>query len=285
MLNEAVVALLEENVKAFARSEVDSDSSSKLTGILEHKNLVLCYDPASEVFAEFASWPLITLGYHVTIANAHTAQYYLAPYTPPETGYVYFIDNPHSTLSAQLITTIKIMGYFSLLMSANRTEENDILTFSKGGDDRLMAGIKSISILFYNALYKRSSNQRIKRALETLMLDENVIFDYLMRSIKMDQSVKTSKIAAQGPLFTAAKVANLIDSNIYCVPTLSLFNSELASPVEVWSSDVDAEVIARLRFEKKNSSYLQVIHFGLDPLSAPILTPYSAALAYEETQH
>jgi|GEM_PF-702475 hypothetical protein len=279
MLNEAVVALLEKNVKAFARSEVDSSLSSRLVDILDRKNLVLCYDPSSEVFAEFASWPLITLGYYVTVVNAHTAQYYLAPYTPPETGYIYFIDDPYRTLSAQLITTIKIMQYPSLLMSVNQTKESDILTFSKEGEDRIMTGVKGVNVLFYNALYKKSSNQRIKRVLGTLLLDEKIIFDYLMNSLKTSQPVKTSKIAAQGPLLSAAKVANLIDASTQCMSTLSLFNSELTSPIELWSSDVDAEVVARLRFEKKNSSYLQVVHFGFDPLSAPILTPYSATLA------
>jgi len=119
---------------------------------------------------------------------------------------------------------------------------------------------------------------RLARILENLRVEQNELFEYLMNSVSYTDVGQAAVIASQGPLLTIAKVAPLLNPKIQTVPIMRLLSgANIIQSVEIWGLDVDSELVARVRFEK--GSPKSVVHFGFDPLSSVLASPYAVAYA------
>ncbi|PSN89550.1 hypothetical protein B9P99_02305 [Candidatus Marsarchaeota G1 archaeon OSP_B] len=279
MLNNELKDKILEYASLFTSITPKKELFQIIKEIINSQNLVLAYDPDSEIYAEVIAWPLITFGYSVTLTDFHTAQYYYAPYSSPSTHYIYFSSNPEHQFAVQLTSTLRVMGYNRLHLTSSSTKLEGVFSFAFGEEEqKILSGVKNLAIAFCNALFERTSNLRLKRVLNNLAIDKDSLTNYILNSVSSSKSL-VNTIAASGPLFSIAKIASHINPDIKVVPLTSLFKMEVNDPVEIWTLDFDAEIVARLKFEKSKPELLNVIHFGFDPLSSPLIAVYAVALA------
>lgn len=270
---------LEDNVGFFCRTKPKEDLVEVVYPLLQSDRVVIVYDPYSEVYAEIASWPLIMFGFNVSVVDSHNALYYYAPYTSESTSYIYFTDDLEGSFGIQLESTLRIMGYNRVFLSYKEARGNEAFSFTYGRDGRsILYGVKNVSYAFTKAVYRKTKNLRLSRVLENLQVGESQLLEYLTKALEYAGDLQASIIASQGPLLTVAKIATLLNEKIRAMPITRLLSlTGGVGDVEIWGLDVDSELIARVRFEK--GSPKRVIHFGFDPLSSALASPYAVAYA------
>jgi len=105
------------------------------------------------------------------------------------------------------------------------------------------------------------------------------LLEYLNKAISYGPPVNTRILAAEGPLFSATRVAATLNPKIESVQISTLFKEKPTTPIEIWGLTTDSELIARLRFETNSFELYRVVHFGFDPLSSALASVYAAAYA------
>ncbi|MCL5788602.1 MAG: hypothetical protein M1357_02210 [Candidatus Marsarchaeota archaeon] len=267
--------------EAFASAEVDPRLCDAVSEALSYDRVVVAFDEESRVYAEFASWPMMVAGVSVTLARAHVAQYFLAPFTRQDTFFIRFSSNPYSMQEAQLASTLRVMEYPSLTLSTKSAEEGDSsIVFTRGsGATSILRGVKNVSYAFTKAGRKVGASPRFDRVAENLLTPSRELSDYLADCSRETACRGYLTICAEGPLLTAARCAPLLNPSLRAASLSALVSKPPHTPVEVWASDVDNELVARLRFQTPQEVQLGVVHFTFDPLSAPLATVYAAARA------
>ncbi|MEM3671438.1 MAG: hypothetical protein QW767_06820 [Thermoprotei archaeon] len=261
---------------------------------LSFDRVVITFDYGSRVYAEFASWPLIAAGYSVTLANTHTAQYFLAPYADPGTCFFNFSSDPYSVQQVQLASAIRVMGYSSVSLTsfdASRVDASSRLygtvpesvhLTSGDGAVSLMSGIKNVCYAFTSAAVSKRGLPRLSRVSETLLVEKDVLFEYLSKATESLEDKSSPLLGAEGPFLSAAKCVSFLKSDFKTVSLSKLAYSPPKQQAEIWSSDIDNELVARIRFQTPSQTKLNVVHFGFDPLSAALVLPYAVVKAGAE---
>jgi hypothetical protein len=276
-LEETAKKILEDNVGFFCKVAPNEDLVEYISPIIENEKIVIVYDPCSQAYAELASWPLITSGAHVSLIDSHDALYYCVPYTSENTAYIYFTDNPEGQLGVQLESALRVMNYNHVILTWSETKSYGVFMFSGGINGKaILRGAKNIAYSFTKAIYRKNRNNRFSRVLNNILVDQVDLYNYINRATQNIDIGRSNIIASNGPLLSVAKLAVLLNHRIVTEPITSLLLPKtMTDNVEVWGLDVDSELIARVRFEKGVLG--RIIHFGLDPLSSVLISPYAVA--------